>query len=95
MKSFFVCYELCSMKCCVQCSGQLGRLWDSLQVLPSKEHGYRPAVQAYEVKKDTCVATSTASAQDPLKFGAGGGTQYFLSDYATKLQAVGSRIPLK
>lgn len=57
--------------------------------------GLASTYQAYVVKKDTCVGTSIAQAQDPTKgFGAGGGTQYFLSNFKTKVRAVGPRVPL-
>ncbi|HSX60850.1 MAG TPA: RHS repeat-associated core domain-containing protein [Tahibacter sp.] len=75
--------------------GSKAKLWQSLQVLPHPKFGYRPQVQAYVVKKDTCVATGIAQAQDPSKgFGAGGGTQVFLADFKTKVAPVGPRINL-
>jgi RHS repeat-associated protein len=79
-------------------SGSKGKLWQSLQVLENRKFGYRQTVQKYRIKKDTCVATSTASAQvstpDNL-FGAGGGTQYYLSDFKKNLEPIGTRIHLK
>jgi RHS repeat-associated protein len=73
-------------------------LWKSLQVLENRKFGYRPAVQKYRLKKDTCVAVSIAEAQISTPdsyFGDGGGTQYFLSDFRQRLNAVGPRINLK
>jgi len=72
-------------------------LWQSLQVLENRRFGYRPAVQKYRLKKDTCVAVSIAQAQvstPSMNFGSGGGTQFFLSDFKAKLEAVGPRIKL-
>ncbi len=75
--------------------GSRSKLGQSIQVLPNPKYGYRPAYQTYVVKKDTCVATSIAQAQSPAaSFGSGGGTQFFLSDFKTKLRAVGPRVPL-
>ena len=79
-------------------NGSKAKLWQSVQVLPHPKKGYRSAVQAYRVKKDTCAAVGVASAQTstPEKnFGPGGGTQYYLSDYKTKLEKVGPTIALK
>jgi hypothetical protein len=73
-------------------------LWQSLQVLEHKVFGYRAGLQKYRVKKDRCVAVSIAQSQistDVNIFGDGGGTQYFLSNFKVRLEAVGSRITLK
>jgi RHS repeat-associated protein len=73
------------------------KLWQSVQVLKNRRFGYRPAVQKYRVKKDTCVAVSIAQAQkstSTLTFGSGGGIQYFLPDFKSKLELVGSHITL-
>lgn len=45
------------------------KLGETLQILPHKKFGYRPFVQMYRVKEDTCMAVSQAKAQDPSKFG--------------------------
>ncbi|MCM2566317.1 PAAR-like domain-containing protein [Janthinobacterium kumbetense] len=71
------------------------KLGELLQVLPHRKFGYRPDVQAYKVKKDTCVATSIAMAQDATIFGNGGGKQFFLSDFKTKVVKIGPKIKLK
>lgn len=70
------------------------RLGRSLQILPHPRLGYRPRVQAYRVKRDTCVAISIANAQDPMKFGSGGGTQFFLSNFKSALAKHGQPIPM-
>lgn len=75
--------------------GSKSKLFQSVQVLPNPKYGYRPAYQAYVVKKDTCVATSIADAQSPAStFGSGGGTQFFLSNFKTRLKTAGPRVPL-
>ncbi|MGK5025457.1 RHS repeat-associated core domain-containing protein [Janthinobacterium sp. RB2R34] len=71
------------------------KLGELLQILPHRQFGYRPDVQAYRVKKDTCVATSIASAQDTKIFGQGGGQQFFLSDFKTKIVKIGPKIRMK
>ena len=76
-------------------SGSKSKLGELLQVLPHRKFGYRPDVQAYRVKKDTCVATSVAMAQDATIFGNGGGQQFFLSDFKTKVIKIGTKIKLK
>ncbi|MDO8074178.1 DUF4150 domain-containing protein [Janthinobacterium sp. SUN176] len=76
-------------------SGSKSKLGELLQVLPHRKFGYRPDVQAYKVKKDTCVATSIAMAQDATIFGNGGGKQFFLSDFKTKVVKIGPKIKLK
>ena len=68
------------------------KLGELLQILPHRQFGYRPDVQAYRVKKDTCVATSIASGQDKKIFGQGGGQQFFLSDFKTKIVKIGPKI---
>lgn len=70
------------------------RLGQLLQILPHRQFGFRSYVQKYKLKKDTCVAVSIAQNQDKFKFGTGGGTQYFLADYKTKLSKMGNKILL-
>ncbi|TDR42422.1 RHS repeat-associated protein [Tahibacter aquaticus] len=75
--------------------GSKSKLFQSLQVLPNPKRGYRPQYQKYIVKKDTCVATGQALAQDPSKgFGSGGGTQFFLSNFKKALKKDGPPIGL-
>lgn len=38
----------------------------------------RTKLRVYRLKKDLCVATGKALAQDPEKFGSGGATQYYI-----------------
>lgn len=73
-------------------SDSKSKLGELLQILPHRQFGYRPDVQAYRVKKDTCVATSIATAQDKKIFGQGGGQQFSLSDFKTKIIKIGPKI---
>jgi hypothetical protein len=59
-------------------------------VLPHPKFGYRGQIQAYRVKRETVAGTGEALSQDPIKFGAGGGTQFFLSNFRTVLEPVGN-----
>ena len=75
--------------------GSKDRLGRSLQIRPHETFGYRPRVQAYRLKKDTCVAVSIASAQDATKFGPGGGVQFYLSNFRSAIAKEGQPIPMK
>ena len=70
--------------------GSRARLWQSLQVLPHEKFGYRGKIQAYRVKRDAVAGTGKALAQDPIEFGNGDGTQFFLSNYKSVLEPVGA-----
>ncbi|MDK2632502.1 hypothetical protein QMZ93_03990 [Pantoea stewartii subsp. indologenes] len=70
--------------------GSRESLWKSLQVLPHPKFGYRGQIQAYRVKRGIIVGTGKALLQDPAKFGNGGGTQFFLSNYKAVLEPVGN-----
>lgn len=71
------------------------RLYESLQVKANKKYGYRPRVQEYRLKKDTCVAVGIATAQDRDDFGTGGGAQIFLPNYKSALERVGAPILMR
>jgi len=47
-------------------------------------------LQAYRVKRDAVAGTGKALAQDPIEFGNGDGTQFFLSNYKSVLEPVGA-----
>ncbi len=68
--------------------GSRAKLWESLQVLPHEKFGYRSKIQAYRVKRETIAGTGKAISQDPTRFGEGGGTQFFLSNYKTVLEPI-------
>ena len=74
--------------------GSRQKLWESLQVLPHRDFGYRGQIQAYRVKRDAIAGTGQALSQDPSIFGQGGGTQFFLSNYKTILEPIGSPFKL-
>ncbi|WP_186454740.1 hypothetical protein [Nitrospirillum amazonense] len=61
-------------------------LFQSLQVKEHPEFGYRPKVGEYEVINDARVPFGTVKANPGL--GDGGGSQYFISDYADNLRLV-------
>ncbi|WP_423257803.1 RHS repeat domain-containing protein [Enterobacter asburiae] len=76
-----------------EAEGSMSSLWKSAQVKPHDVFGYRPQVQAYEVLKDTDIATSVVTANPHL--GEGGAIQYFVKDYQVVLRATGKPIGLK
>jgi hypothetical protein len=64
-------------------------------VLPHPTYGYRSKIQAYRVKREVIAGTGKALSQDVSKgFGRGGGTQFFLSNYRTVLEPIGSPFEL-
>ncbi|MHC0027065.1 RHS repeat-associated core domain-containing protein, partial [Enterobacter vonholyi] len=69
--------------------GSRQKLWESLQVQPHRIFGFRSKIQAYRVKRDAVAGTGQALSQDPVVFGQGGGTQFFLSNYKTVLEPIG------
>ncbi|MGM0936113.1 MAG: hypothetical protein ACQEWL_05780 [Pseudomonadota bacterium] len=69
-------------------------LWQSLQVRPHPVFGYRGQVQVYRVKRDATAETAQALAQDSAIFSKGGGTQYYMSNYKTVLEPVGTPFEL-
>ncbi|MCW0310967.1 hypothetical protein ACVW06_003625 [Pantoea ananatis] len=73
--------------------GSRQKLWESLQVLPHRDFGYRGQIQAYRVKRDAIAGTGQALSQDVTVFGKGEGTQFFLSNYKSVLEPVG--LPFK
>ena len=66
-------------------------IFDSLQVAPHPEFGYRPEMGVYQVLEDAQVPTGQALANSQI--GTGGAQQYFFGNYGQQLQLVG-RIPL-
>ena len=62
-------------------------LFNSLQVLPHKEFGYRPKIGIYEVQQSIRVPFGTAKANPNL--GGGNGEQYFIQNYQKYLKLVG------
>lgn len=65
--------------------------FESLQVKPHAQFGYRPKIGEYEVVKDMTVPFGTAQANP--SFGSGGGSQFFVDDYASSLRLL-REIPL-
>jgi RHS repeat-associated protein len=63
-------------------------LWESLQVEPHKELGYRSEVQMYVLTKDTQVEFSIAKAN--TDFGKGGGLQFYIENYNNVLEKKGN-----
>lgn len=59
-------------------------------MLPHPKFGYRGQIQAYRVKREIIVGTGKVLSQDLAKFGSGGGTQFFLSNYKAVLEPVGN-----
>jgi filamentous hemagglutinin len=57
-------------------------LFESLQVAPHPEFGYRPMVGEYEVIGGLTAPSGTAIANP--NFGAGGGNQLFICNYLDK-----------
>jgi uncharacterized protein RhaS with RHS repeats len=74
--------------------GSRQKLWESLQVLPHEKFGFRSKIQAYRVKREAVAGTGKALSQDQSRFGKGGGTQYFLSNYKTVLEPIGKPFEL-
>ncbi|OCG31803.1 hypothetical protein A9G34_05350 [Gilliamella sp. Choc4-2] len=72
--------------------GSKEALWKSAQVKAHDVFGYRSKVQAYEVLKDTDVATSIVKANPHL--GDGGAVQYFVDNFSDVLKPVGNTIDL-
>ena len=66
--------------------GSRTQLFQSLQVEPHPEFGYRSDMGEYEVQQDMSVPTGTAQANTAQ--GAGGGSQYFISNYGDSLKLV-------
>jgi len=54
-------------------------LFESLQVAPHPERGYRPAIQAYRVSTEISVPGGRALSNP--SYGVGGGGQYFIPNY--------------
>lgn len=44
----------------------------------------------YRVKRDIVAGTGQALSQDSGRFGTGGGTQFFISNYKTVLEPIGT-----
>lgn len=61
-------------------------LFQSLQVRPNPEFGYRPQMGGYEVTSDITVPSGIVRANRTL--GPGGATQYFIRDYSNKLRLI-------
>ncbi|WP_071593026.1 MULTISPECIES: hypothetical protein [Serratia] len=74
--------------------GSRQKLWESLQVLPHEKFGFRSKIQAYRVKREVVAGTGKALSQDQSRFGKGGGTQYFLSNYKIVLEPIGKPFEL-
>ncbi|GLQ51349.1 hypothetical protein ACFFJT_09100 [Dyella flava] len=66
-------------------------IFDSLQVAPHPEFGYRPEMGVYQVLEDTQVPTGQALANPGI--GSGGAQQFFFGNYGTQLQLI-NQIPL-
>ncbi|MEQ8846787.1 RHS repeat-associated core domain-containing protein [Botrimarina sp.] len=62
------------------------KLFESLQVAPHPVIGYRPGVQAYRVTKPLRVPSSQVLANP--QFGSGGGNQFFIRNFESKLEPV-------
>lgn len=62
-------------------------LFNSLQVLPHPEFGYRPKMGVYEVQQPISVPFGTVQANPNL--GVGMGDQYFIQNYQNYLKLVG------
>jgi filamentous hemagglutinin len=71
--------------------GSRTSLFQSLQVAPHPEFGYRPLIGEYEVVGSARVPSGTVLANP--SYGTGGGSQLFISDYANNLRLV-RQIPL-
>ncbi|MHB8386564.1 hypothetical protein [Metallibacterium sp.] len=66
-------------------------VFDSLQVAPNHEFGYRPEMGVYQVPEDTQVPTGQALANPNI--GSGGAQQFFFGNYGQQLQLI-NRIAL-
>lgn len=61
-------------------------IFQSLQVSPHPEFGYRPQIGVYEVLNDITIPSGIVK-ENPL-LGPGGATQYFIKDYRDNLQLI-------
>ncbi|HCT3173044.1 TPA: VENN motif pre-toxin domain-containing protein [Enterobacter asburiae] len=61
-------------------------IFQSLQVSPHPEFGYRPQMGVYEVLHDITIPSGIVK-ENPL-LGPGGATQYFIKDYRDNLQLI-------
>jgi filamentous hemagglutinin len=71
--------------------GSRSILFNSLQVAPHPEFGYRPMIGEYEVMANIKIPFGTVRANP--NYGVGGGNQYFIGDYLNNLKLV-NKIPL-
>jgi filamentous hemagglutinin len=71
--------------------GSRTSLFESLQVAPHPEFGYRPFIGEYEVIRNISVPFGRALANPT--YGTGGGVQFFIGDYAVSLRLI-REIPL-
>ena len=71
--------------------GSRSTLFQSLQVAPHPEFGYRPMVGEYEVVDDMAVPSGAVLANPA--YGPGEGSQFFISKYSTSLRLL-RQIPL-
>jgi hypothetical protein len=67
--------------------GDRTTLWAMLQVATSEKFGLRGSVGFYRVKRDTWVYRSKALAN--TQYGNGGGRQFYIYDYKTRLELMG------
>lgn len=66
--------------------GSRTSLFQSLQVKPHPEFGYRPTMGEYEVLSDMRVPSGTVRANPAM--GEGGGRQFFIENYKDKLRLI-------
>jgi filamentous hemagglutinin len=67
-------------------NGSRTSLFESLQVAPHPEFGYRPFIGEYEVLSNIAVPFGRALAN--TSHGAGGGSQFFIRDYTSILRLI-------
>lgn len=73
------------------CGGSYVTMYEKLQMLPHAEYGYRTQVGTYEVLEDMWVATGKCLVNKEIggvTAGDGGGVQYVIPDFETKLKNV-------